>query len=182
MSSLKERMKEHAGVAAFAVSAAVFGFLSLTHAKAQGAVMVPIMSHFIAPGSRVKESDIHWVSSTTVHSVNVSRLLGYARVPLYVGEVLSPQEIGGLPNKTVVVAVTPTNGSDVNVAATGDMVDILVLGPKGVRWQSGALLVEGTTDYTGSGASINVTMSLAEAMVFERVKALGTVELVGMTS
>lgn len=184
MSSLKDRLRSRAGVAAFAASAAVFGALSVIkpNTATKTHFLVPIISHFVAAGTKMSSNDIRWVAPGALRQVAENRLMGYAKVPLFPGDIVSPEEIGTLAKSTVIVAVAPSNGIDSRVAATGSFVDIWVSGNHGIEWQSGPLPVVSASLSAGFSPSINVAMSLSQALAFEQVKARGAVELVGVSS
>lgn len=185
MIPIKDFLRGHAGLVAFCASAMAFGGLSVLKPgePARGTpIMVPIVKNFVAAGSPVHSGDIRWVPESHLHPVKALNLKGYAKVPLFPGEILSPQNLGTLSKRSVLVAVAPTNGIDARVARVGSYVDVLVATAHGVSWQSGPLPVVSRSLGAGATASIDVSMEMRQAVVFEQWKSRGTVELVGMTS
>ena len=175
---LKARLKEHAGLAAFAAAAIVFAGLSLG-AERSTLIRVPVVKQLLPVGGAVTSHDITWIREANVRPVQPPQLVGYARTTLYPGQVLSPEEVGHQVQPGVMVAVAPANAVDGNVAMVGHDVDVLILGKSGgVLWQSGPLVVVGRS---GSG-SVNLTMSFRKALSYESHKTLGTVTLVGIQS
>ncbi len=174
---LKERLEERAGMLAFAVAAVVFLSLSLSAHRPPKPMMVPVVRQNLPPGARITRQDIRFVRSTAMRPVNTSALLGYSRTALFTGEILSPTAVGRAPSSNVVVAVTPTDGADANVATVGNPVDILVVGSQGqLIWQSGPAEVAGVTN----GVGVRVMLTLTRALTFERISHQGRVELVGI--
>ena len=181
MKRIKALIAKHIGFLSFFVSALVF--LGVTWLKPhQPATLVPIINRFVAPGSRLQLHDVHWVPASAVKPAPFAQLHGYAKAPLYPGEIVSPAMLGNMSAKTVIVAVTPTNASDTTVALPGALVEVLVLTPKALLWHSDALPVVRGNSGNGGGASVDVTMPIAEAVHYEHLKAKGSVELVGLTS
>lgn len=180
----RAKLKDRAGIVAFLMSALVFAGMSVwkTPVKPTTPVLVPMLRQNVLPGSRIKSTDIEWIAVAKIHSVDPKTLEGYAKTSLFRGEVLSPQEIGSTSPSTVVVAIAPSTGSETNVAHTGDFVDVLILSQDNVLWQSGPLPVESVSALSGSGATVEVMMSMKVALQYERAKNLGTIEIVGMQS
>lgn len=183
MKGLKDRLQTRAGLVAFAVSAVIFGVMSVAvpHTKSTH-VLIPIVKRFVAAGRPVGSGDIEWVSEATLRPVSPSALKGYAKVPLFSGSVISPQELGPFSRGTVLVAVSPASPVDAGVAVVGGEVEVLVSNTHGLAWQSGPLPVVSRTLGGGSPASVNVVMTMNEALSFERVMNRGTIELVGLPS
>ncbi|MCL5116386.1 MAG: hypothetical protein M1272_04485 [Firmicutes bacterium] len=181
MKGLKDRLSEHAAVVAFGASALVFGVLSVMKAR-HPVALVPVVREFVPQGSRIEPKEIRWIASSAVMSAPAGQFKGYAKVPLFPGEILSPVEVGRFSSKTVIVAISPTYSIDANVAVPGSAVDVLVMGSRGVVWESGPLPVVSTSVGSSAPASVNVTMPLAKALTYERLRTGGQVELMGMTS
>ncbi len=185
MNSFKQQLQNRAGIAAFAASAVVFGLLSILKPGRQAQpshILVPIVKKFVASGSHVSPGDIRWVRESRLRPIPAKDLSGYAKVPLFPGEILSPQNLGQWSQRTVLVAVAPTNAVDSGVARVGNYVDVMVTGAKGVAWQSGPLPVVGRSLGGGLRPSVDVAMGMKQALTFEQIQSKGRVELVGMTS
>lgn len=183
MMPIRDHLHKHAGLAAFVVSAAVFAGISLAQHSPPAHAEIPLVARYVARGSRVTPPDIRWISEGSLHAVKPDLLTGYARVPLFPGEIVSPAEIGRHGSATVLVAIAPQDAVDLNVAHVGGTVDVLVLGKTGhIVWQSGAVPVVSASTGSGMASSVNVSMSMAQAMAYVQHKPEGTVELVGMGS
>ncbi|NMP22570.1 SAF domain-containing protein [Sulfobacillus harzensis] len=172
------RLQERAGLAAFVAAALVFMVLSVVPRRQPQALLVPVLRHDVAAGTRLSASDIRWVKSTRIHGVEPASLVGYAKTPLFAGEIVSPVDVGARPpSGAVVVAVAPADSADVTVAAIGRQVDILAVLKNGqLAWQSGPVTVVGLSH----GASVQVAMPLTQAIAYERQAFESTIELVGM--
>lgn len=182
MSALRDQLQRRAGLAAFGVGALVFGALSVAKpGTAAAPAMVPVLKRFVAAGSPVSTRDIRWVSDTKMRPAPRQKLSGYARVPLFPGEILSPVQLGKQSRQAVLVAVAPTSGVDARVARVGGSVDVLVTGAKGVLWQSGPLAVVGRSLGAGTVPSVTLAMTYAQAVGYERVEPGATIEMLGVT-
>ena len=180
---LRDRLQRRAGLTALLVGALVFGLLSLAHSKTTAvSVLVPVVKTFVASGSRIESRDIRWISEEKLHRVLPSQLRGFAKTPLFPGEVISPQDVGSFSQNEVLVAIAPTNSEDAAVAIPGSSVDIFLDSGQRVDWQSGPLPVVSRSSGAGIPASIDVAMPLHEALGFEALRHSDTVELVGLTS
>ncbi|PSR21270.1 MAG: hypothetical protein C7B45_11655 [Sulfobacillus acidophilus] len=181
--SWKERLQAHAGLVAFAMSALVFAILTLAKPHvSKTTVLVPVMKRFVAQGSRVRTSDIEWVSESQLHTVPMSHLTGFAKIPLFPGTIVAPADVGQFSAETVLVAVQPSNAVDARTAVPGGYVDVLVAANHFIKWQSGPLPVVSRSLADGSQASVEVAMRLRQALAYEQAENQGSVELVGFSS
>ncbi len=182
--SITERLKARAGVVAFLVSAVTFGALSMAHSRpgvaSTAPVMVPLMTHFVAAGQAISRRDWRWVRESQLKAVKEEQLVGVARVPLEPGQVLSPTVLGGVRRPRVMVVVAPTDGADVRIARIGSSIDVLVRSAGSTTWQSGPIPVVAVSAQVGTNPSVNVLMSLNQAMQYEALSRRGTVEILGM--
>lgn len=181
MQDWKERLQKRAGIVAFAASAVVFAGLSLAKPRpAASNTAVPIVTRFVARGSRIHSGDVRWIAESTIRPVPRPQLRGYARVALYAGQVLSPQEVAPRSTHQLVVAVQPTNPVDARATALGEPVMIIVSGRQTIIWRSPPLTVISRSVTQGESASVNVVMSWAELLQFERDQDRGSISLVGL--
>ncbi len=183
MKGLRERLQRRAGLVALAISAVVFGVLSLAHSKTAAiSIFVPVVKTFVAKGGPIRAQDIRWIPEQRLHRVSLRQLRGFANTDLFPGELISPQDVGHYAQDVVLVAVAPTSAVDEAVAKTGSEVDILLKTGQQVKWQSGPVPVVSKSSGVGLPASIDVAMPIHEALGFEALRGRGTIELVGLTS
>ncbi|MDA8195115.1 MAG: hypothetical protein M0Z53_14150 [Thermaerobacter sp.] len=177
------RRPPKAGALSLLVSGVVFCSLSL-YQHAQALRVVPVLTQYLAPGIPVTARDIRWEPVSQVEAVSVA-LGQYARMALVPGEILAPAMLSPRPGHGVIVAVSPASSGDLGVARAGGRVNVLVMGSKGLLWQSGGVPVVNapSSSLLGSGGgSVEVVLTMPQALAFDRVKAKGTVSLVGVTS
>ena len=178
MKRIREALKRRAGVAAFLCAAVVFGVLSIIQPQPKShQIRVPLVKRFVAQGGRLQTSDIHWEDEANLKPVAPRRLQGYAKVPLFPGEVLSPADLGHEPESMLLVAVEPSQPAEAQVAQVGSYVQIMVAGAHGIVWQTKPVAV-----VSRSGSTVSVAMPTAEAHQFELMKSKGAVDLVGLSS
>lgn len=173
-------IKNHVGMVAFLLSAATFAALEVgSRHSPPTPTRVPVVATLVPAGARIASQDIRWVNETSLQTVRADALTGYARVTLFPGAVLSPVDIAHESEGVAVVAVTPTNASDVAVVPVSDYVNVLVYTTRGLAWRSGPVLVVARD---GGSASIDVAMTMSQALRFEAMKSRGTVAIIGMSS
>ena len=161
-----------------------FSALSLWQARPKTGE-IPVMVRFVAAGVKVSAQDVRFeaVNQLTPATVDLGH---YAAVPLAPGEVLSPPMLTTIPAQGVTVAIAPTSTADLAVAKTGGWVNVLVIGPHGLLWQSGPVEVVHDAHPgilgTSGGGSVDVRLTMSQALRFDLVKQAGAVALVGESS